>query len=324
MSVTLASLLNAGFMTNDGDGLVPVYSARGENIPSLQNAPRYEHIFKTDHYEDYLSKQLPAEVEVTEAAIAAMAGVMAWSGTPYPVAWKNLWWMRIPTAVSLVSQTQNDINGLQWDIEAHGHILQQYDLIKTAILDTPAIFTLLHAYAVSGESATTPEAATLSFAASSVPSGYESVKINSITENRSAVGTANLPVPMTLASSIQNPESSIEGERRYVTAMTVTKAPQRIAGKLNYLVPSLMKSFEYSFNFAAWKPIGNVNPETGEFILENLPFAEGQNVLAIKSENAVGIQSSQQLKITLNTIPLQPSKAYPSDSVAGTKYGRFS
>lgn len=124
-----------------------------------------------------------------------------------------------------------------------------------------------------------------------VPSGYNSIKVRGITENRGANGAVNLPVPMTL-----------NGERKYVTQMTVTKPPQRVAGKLNYLVPTLMKKFEYSFNFAAWKPIEKVDPETGEFVLENLPFAEGQNMIAVRAENAVGIKSHQLLKVVLNTI----------------------
>lgn len=303
MSVTLAAIFNSGFMTNDGDGLVPTYSARGEGVVHLKNAIRYEHVFKTEHYEKYLSEQLPIEVTVTEAAIAATAAFMAWGGTPYPVAWKNLWWMRIPTALSLVGQTFGDIRGLQWDVEAHGHILEQYDLIKTAILDTQAIFTINDIQArISAEANPSPEASgALSFSASAaVPSGLESVKIKGVTENRTAMGSTNLPVPMTL-----------DGDRKYVISMTMTQPPQRIAGKLNYLIPKLMKSFEYSFNFAAWKPIQNVNPETGEFVLEGLPFAEGQNLIAVRSENAVGIKSHQLLKIVLNSIPCLPSQYQP-------------
>ncbi|MFA4844227.1 MAG: FlgD immunoglobulin-like domain containing protein [Candidatus Margulisiibacteriota bacterium] len=128
-----------------------------------------------------------------------------------------------------------------------------------------------------------------------------------MTENRAASGTVNLPVPMTLKVL----SASGEGERKYITSMTLTKPPSRIAGKLNYLVPKLMKKFEYSFNFAAWKSIEGVNPETGEFVLENMPFAEGQNVIAIRAENAVGIKSSQLLKIILNTIPMVPSELSP-------------
>ena len=45
--------------------------------------------------------------------------------------------------------------------------------------------------------------------------------------------------------------------------------------------------------------------------MEDLPFAEGQNVLAIRSENAVGVQANQVLNITLNTIPLLPSDFFP-------------
>lgn len=108
--------------------------------------------------------------------------------------------MRIPATLSMVSQTINDVNGLQWDIEAHGHILEQYDLIKTAILDTPAILTVQDIQAMnSPEAGSSPEATALSFSVgSAVPTGFESVKVKSVTENRAATGTVSLPVPMTL------------------------------------------------------------------------------------------------------------------------------
>ncbi|MFH1542878.1 MAG: Ig-like domain repeat protein, partial [bacterium] len=113
-----------------------------------------------------------------------------------------------------------------------------------------------------------------------------------ITENRQYQGISNMSIPMTL-----------DGERKYVTSMTLTKAPQKISGKLNYLVPRLMKKFEYSFNFAAWKNIEDVDPESGEFQLEGLPFGEGQNVLAVRAVNAVSVSSHQILKIIVNTMP---------------------
>lgn len=77
LSLSLADLLNVGFMTNDGDGLVPTYSARGEDIAHLKTATRYEHVFKTEHYEKYLSEQFPVEIAVTEAAIATAASFAA-------------------------------------------------------------------------------------------------------------------------------------------------------------------------------------------------------------------------------------------------------
>ncbi|MBU0574552.1 MAG: hypothetical protein KKH83_08780, partial [Candidatus Margulisbacteria bacterium] len=75
--------------------------------------------------------------------------------------------------------------------------------------------------------------------------------------------------------------------------------------------PNMMKQFEYSFNFAAWKPIESVNPETGEFVLEDMPFAEGQNIIAIRSTNAADVKNHQHMKIILNTIPLLSTDYQP-------------
>ncbi|MFH2034748.1 MAG: hypothetical protein ABIJ26_08650, partial [Candidatus Margulisiibacteriota bacterium] len=183
--------------------------------------------------------------------------------------------------------------------------MKQFNVITTALLDTPAVFTVndIQAVIVEGEGSEEAESegTLLSFSAQAPPpEGHESIKIKSIVENRAAVGGVNMPVPMTL-----------NGDRKYVNEMTVTKPPKRIEGKLNYLVPNMMKQFEYSFNFAAWKPIESVNPETGEFVLEDMPFAEGQNVIAVCSTNAADVKNHQHMKIILNTIPMHGSQFLP-------------
>jgi len=296
---SLLAARTGGFFTQDGDGLVQLPSAVGEGVACVKNAGKHEHIFKTEHFEKYLSEQFPIEISVTEAAIATAAYLISLSGTPYEIAWRSLWPLRIPLALSLIDKVFYDANGLVSDFQAHGRILEQTDLIKTAVLDTPAIFILSDLQSTE-EAKASAEAQVLSFTISSPEAGYHSIKVRSVSEDRNHNDTVDMPVPTTL-----------NNERKYITLMTVTKAPKRIAGKLNYLVPRLMKSFEYSFNFAAWKPIQNVDPETGEFILEGLPFAEGQNILAVRAENAVGVKSHQLLKIVLNTIPLLPSQFNP-------------
>ncbi|MFA5894007.1 MAG: FlgD immunoglobulin-like domain containing protein, partial [Candidatus Margulisiibacteriota bacterium] len=305
----LMARYGAGFYTNDGDGAVNIQSQKGENIKYLSKALRHQKVFKSEKFEKYLNNDFPVIVAGCEVAIAASAAVLAWGGTPYPIAWESFWWYRFGPAASLVVEVYNDKDEINECIEAHSGILKENATLSTALLDSVAIFETVDLQTIaSSEVGGSLEASALSFPLGSVvPSGYESIKVKSMTENRSAIGTVNLPVPMTLKAL----SASGEGERKYVTQMTVTKPPTRIAGKLNYLVPALMKKFEYSFNFAAWKPIENVNPETGEFVLENLPFAEGQNVLAVRAENAVGIKSHQLLKIILNTIPLLASEFSP-------------
>lgn len=295
MSFLQANAMN-GFFTNDGDGLVPTYSAKGEGVKSVQNAPKYDYLFKTQPVEDYFSNDFLIELAAAEAAIYTASALTG--APPY-----TFWPLRFYVALHIVEIINQNGDSLRNDLKAHGKILEQYDLIKKAILDTPAIFTINDLNAISsGEGRSSNEATSVkSFSAGvPIPTGYESIKIKSIEENRKAIGTTSLPIPMTL-----------DGQRMYATSLTVTKPPRRIAGKLNYLIPALMKNFEYSFNYAAWKPITKVNPETGEFILEDMPFAEGQNVLAVRAENAVGIKSNQILTITVNTIPLLPSGFSP-------------
>lgn len=285
-----------GFVTNDGDGMVPTYSAKGEGVKSVANVPKYEYLFKTQPVEDYLNNNFLVELSAAEGIIKMLSG---YTGLPECTFWP----FRFIVALHAVEVIAKNDTSLRSNLKAHGKILEQYDLIKTAILDTPAVFTInnIQGYITNETPASSETVAFKSFSiANNIQNGYELVQVNSIAENRNARGNIDMPVPMTL-----------DKERMYASSITITKPAKRIVGKLNYLFPSMMKSFEYSFNFAAWKPITNVNSETGEFVLDDLPFAEGQNVLAIRSVNAAGIKNNQILTITLNTIPLLASDFSP-------------
>jgi len=284
-----------GYFTHDGDGLVPEYSARGEGIKYLENAKRYSHTFQTQKFEDFLNNSLPTSIAATETAIYFTA---SWTGTP-----PNQWWfLRIPVVTYFISEVINNYDNINYDIEAHGNILKQYGLIETALLDTPAIFTVqdIQANVASTSPATSKATAMTITSPRAPPKGYESLKIKTIKENRAYKGNQNMTIPIT-----------IDGDRKYVNEMVFTKPPLRIEGKLNYLIPARMKQFQYSFNFAAWKDIKNVDSKTGEFVLDKLPFAEGQNVLAIRAINAVDVQSHQICKFIVNTIPMVISEMKP-------------
>ena len=103
---------------------------------------------------------------------------------------------------------------------------------------------------------------------------------------------------------------TVDGQARWVSAVTVKKAPSAIKGVAKTFLPKKMKYFEYSENFAAWKTISNVD-EWGNFTIKELKLAEGQNVIAFKAETWTGLKTNQQLKIVLNTIPMQPSQFKP-------------
>ncbi|MFC1496672.1 hypothetical protein ACFL52_04580 [Candidatus Margulisiibacteriota bacterium] len=311
----LMSRFGAGFYTNDGDGVVDLASQKGEGISYLRNAPRHKKMFKSESFDNYLTNQFPAEVAATEAVMAAAALAKSWSGIPYPIAWKSLWWMRFIPATSLISKVYEYREEINYSIEAHGNILKENEILSKAILDSPAITTVLDIQTTwEAVSISTPEASASSLSATgtpevkymsitaprTAPAGYQSIKIKSLQENRVYHGNTNMSIPIT-----------VDGKRKYMTEMLVTKPPKRIEGKLNYLVPKLMQQFQYSFNHKAWTDIKNVNPVTGEFVLDNLPFAEGQNTLAIRATNAVGVKSHQICKFVLNTIPMVISKMTP-------------
>lgn len=294
----LQAAVVGGFFVQDGDGLVPTYSAKGEDVEHLKNAKRYEHVFKTQPVEDYFSNNFMVELAATEASIYILASL-----TQQPS--QSFWFLRLPLALHIVSVVVENAHNLREDLKAHGHILEQYALITTAILDTPAVFTLndLQAVATGEGQGVGSQEVLKTFSISNPEKGYQSIKVKSITENRNAKNGVNMPIPTT-----------IDNNRAYMTEILVTTPPERLIGKLNYLIPAKMKNFEYSFNFAAWKPIENVDPKTGEFIIDGLKFAEGQNVIAIRSENAVGIKNHQLLKVTVNSIPMFSSGMFPLPS----------
>ncbi|MCX5726943.1 MAG: Ig-like domain repeat protein, partial [Candidatus Saganbacteria bacterium] len=190
---------------------------------------------------------------------------------------------------------------MESDYYAHvNRLLKEYDLIEKAVLDSRGITTIQDMQTtIEATRLATEEVHTFSEA---MPSkGLYSIKIRSFQERRDEKATVH-PVPIT-----------IDSDRKYVSTLLVTQIPEKIKCKLNYLIPHKLKQFQYSFNFAAWKDIDMklVNTETGEFIFEGLPFAEGQNLLAIRSTNAADISCNQLIKIILNTIPMVASNFYP-------------
>ncbi|MFC1496787.1 esterase/lipase family protein, partial [Candidatus Margulisiibacteriota bacterium] len=275
-------------LTEDGDCAVPVPSAKGiftdklsggqAKTFHLRNAKFYSKTFKGS-FNDFLEINFPNYVT---GAVAAY-GTMRFFGMPHEAAMSICQWSLVTVLVDAVVKNVDDIHQNYF---VHTNVmLKEYKMIETALLDTEAIFTIQdiqsdekedHGVTTSSLKPKEEVAAMSITAPRPAPKGFKSLKIKSIEENRIYHGNTNMSIPIT-----------IDGDRKYVTAMTFTKPPKRIEGKLNYLIPKKMKQFQYSFNFAAWKDIQNVDPVTGEFVLENLPFAEGQNVLAIRATNAV-------------------------------------
>lgn len=297
-------------LTDDGDSAVPVHSAKGifkdrigtfvggreTQTKHLANANFYSKTFKS-RFNDFLDKNFPDYVE----GAAVLYGSMVMFGVPSDQALAICQW----ALTGILVKTAIDDRFVIWDsFLVHTNTwLKEYKIIETALLDTPAIFTVqdIQTTTAASASATSETTAALSITAPRAPpSGFESLKIKSIKEDRAYKGNQNMSIPIT-----------IDGDRKYVNEMVFTKPPLRIEGKLNYLIPARMKQFQYSFNFAAWKDIKNVDPKTGEFVLDKLPFAEGQNVLAIRAINAVDVSSHQICKFIVNTIPMVVSEMKP-------------
>ncbi|MBI5699244.1 hypothetical protein HZC35_02900 [Candidatus Saganbacteria bacterium] len=125
---------------------------------------------------------------------------------------------------------------------------------------------------------------------------YHSVTIEAITESN------NHP---------QSAPIVFDGQKKWVSGVTVKDAPTALKGVINTFLPKKLKSFEYSENFAAWKPVGAVD-KWGNFTVKDLNFAEGQNVISFKAESWIGNKMNQILNITLNTIPMLPSGFSPA------------
>ncbi len=102
MSLLMARY-GVGFFTNDGDGAVNVQSQKGEGIAVLSSAPRYQKVFKSDGFENYLNNDFATQVFIVEGAMVGTAALMAAGGTPYIIAWQNLWPMRLIPAASLIT-----------------------------------------------------------------------------------------------------------------------------------------------------------------------------------------------------------------------------
>jgi len=136
---------------------------------------------------------------------------------------------------------------------------------------------------------------------------YHTITIEAISESNNHLQSAPIyfngpPLPDGLRRT---------SEKKWISGVTVKEAPTAIKGVINTFLPKKIKSFEYSENFAAWKPTGSVD-EWGNFTVKDLNFAEGQNVIAFRAESWIGNKMNQILNITLNTIPCLPSKFYPA------------
>ena len=94
----------------------------------------------------------------------------------------------------------------------------------------------------------------------------------------------------------------VNGQKKWVSSVSVKEYPTAFKGVVNTFLPKKMQRFNYSENFAAWKPVGEVD-EWGNFTIKDLHFAEGSNVLAFDAESWIGNSANKIIRITANTVP---------------------
>ncbi|OGC13706.1 hypothetical protein A3D23_03210 [candidate division WOR-1 bacterium RIFCSPHIGHO2_02_FULL_53_26] len=94
----------------------------------------------------------------------------------------------------------------------------------------------------------------------------------------------------------------VNGQKKWVSSVTVKELPTAFKGVIDTFLPKKLHRFNYSENFAAWRPIGEVD-EWGNFTIKDLHFAEGSNVLAFDAESWIGNSVNKQFRVTANTIP---------------------
>ena len=94
----------------------------------------------------------------------------------------------------------------------------------------------------------------------------------------------------------------INGQKKWVSSVTVKEYPTAFKGVIDTFLPKKLKHFNYSENFAAWKPVGEVD-EWGNFTVKDMHFAEGSNVLAFDAESWIGNSANKILRVTANTVP---------------------
>jgi pimeloyl-ACP methyl ester carboxylesterase len=313
----LSTAVPGSMCLKDGSMLVAVDSSRGDSIEIFKNdTRRYDYLFK-NHNMDVLASNAKLASEAIRAVLLAQQVL----GLTIPVLTPMMAAMSVMPTIALAAGDTFVVGNPQMFKEYffnHGYIVGKSfegssSIIEQALDDTPLFggntSTAETKSGISASSVNTPTSSYNNYDQAFVllsdldsnkeaTGVYHTVTIEAVTEGNPKGGGILFPI-------------EFDGQKKWVSAVTVKEAPTAVKGVINTFLPKKLKVFQYSENFAAWRPIENVNPESGEFVLEDLPFAEGQNVIAVRSENAVGIKSNQLLKIILNTIPMVASNLLP-------------
>ncbi|MBI5701146.1 hypothetical protein HZC34_04775 [Candidatus Saganbacteria bacterium] len=301
MSVLLGAIIN-----QDGDIYGTNVSQLGEGLSSLK-APNID-----------LKKYTYTFVEDSDVIADAIIGASAAIGlanaanliTGGPGAWPLKWAIIVAAATTVTK-------GIEYRYSTY---LAGHGLILKKVYEEHIIDKALEDFVALGGNATTAEAKS-SIPASSIDSptsGYDAPQqafalLSNKNKDGSDAGNYHTVTIETVTESsnhLQAAPIEIDGQKRWVSGVMVKETPTAIKGVINTFLPKKLKSFEYSENFAAWKPVPAVD-EWGNFTVKDLKLAEGQNVIAFKAESWIGNKMNQILTITLNTIPMVASEFSP-------------
>ncbi|MDC0977652.1 hypothetical protein OAR19_00175 [bacterium] len=267
-----------GLFTMEGDGAVDINSLRGKGIDSLRGADEHNEYFETKELSNYIDRGFLEETLEAEAVclLVEVAFKMVGGTTP-PYVRGAIRLMPMFNFISIVVENKESI--LE-DLLAHKSILKpdrSLAHIESSFFDTPLI-TLKNIYAVSGNE--------------KVALSYENFQEK--TDNEQTVTT--IPI--------------ITDEELVYLPMAYNISVPRITlkGKLFDFAPQLA-TLEYSYNFAPFKQ--QVVDKWGNFEIENLLVAEGQNILSFRVTNKTGKTNAQFVRIIRSSTPLMASNIKP-------------
>ncbi|MFC1540438.1 hypothetical protein ACFL4J_00185 [Candidatus Margulisiibacteriota bacterium] len=292
----------------DGSLLVALDSSRGEGVEIFEtHTEKYEYYFAYDELEKGMN------IVRAERDAILLGCLLTGQITNFPLISKLMF---VPTIHLSIMETATLGMGSLKNFYNHGYIVEKSmvgspSIIEQALDDTPLFGgTSDSGVEKSGISAASIASTTASY------NDYEQafVLLSDLDGDGKPIGsfhtvTIEAFTETNADSGISFPVE-INGQKKWVSAVTVKEPPTAVKGVINTFLPKKMKQFQYSENFAAWKDVGEVD-RWGNFTLAGLKLAEGQNVVAFLAESWTGNRSNQHLKIIVNTIPMLPSELQP-------------
>lgn len=311
----MSMLFPGSFCLKDGSVAVAVDSSRGEGIEEFKKNTKYYNCrFRSEDFE----RAMRLQEDIYDVCLATYL-LTGCSNSPLfqiPVATLTFYSL---TSVAL-DLSKTSYGGTDAALPAHivisSAVTKKKDgepsLIEQTLFDSPIVtFSSIHTD-INREK-------------------YNTTQVIEHTSSIEAVEIKNLAEVTTVGDYYRSVPYMTSEAETYLPYVTVTVPPTQLRGRIYDFKPQMLQRLELSENFAGWqvfKPIektpdsaGNLTATAGKFhlvidqygyfTLSGFDFYEGQNVVAFKTTNKIGIQTVQHLKVTLNTIPQWPSQFTP-------------